>query len=83
MRDENRDVRMAAIGALESERAGLAVPALIERLQDDDGKVVRYAVVTLGRIKAASAVPALIECLEEDNDIADAAANALDDIGTK
>ena len=36
-----------------------AVPALIERLQDEDEKVVRSAVISLGSIGDPRAVPAL------------------------
>ncbi len=55
---------------------------MIERLEDEDEKVVRSAVIALGRIGDPGAVPALIECLKDD-EIADAAANALEDIGVK
>jgi HEAT repeat protein len=83
VRDPNRTLRGTAICALRGEYARPAVPALVEALQDDDGDIVRWAVITLGGIGDPAAVNALIERLEDDDDIAKAAANALDDIGTR
>jgi HEAT repeat protein len=82
-RDQDRDVRKAAISTLEGVDAKPAVAALIERLQDEDENLVRYAAISLGRNGNADAVPALIECLNRDDEIAEAAANSLERIGTR
>jgi HEAT repeat protein len=81
-RDQNIRVRREAVEALGRIKAKSAVPALIERLQDNDRIVVRCAVSALADIRAKDSVAALIECLK-DVEIADLAAYALREIGTR
>jgi HEAT repeat protein len=57
-----------------------AVPALIVALRDDDPKIRQAACTALGQIGDPSPVPALIACLDQQ-DISEAAANALVQIG--
>ena len=81
-RHPDNNVRYQAVAALESVASRTAVPDLIERLQDDDDPVVLCAICALKKIGDPVSVPALIECLK-DVEIAELAASALQEIGTK
>ena len=62
----------------------VGVPALVERLNDDDEHIRELAARGLGEIRDPRAVPALIECLNDDGEeIAEKAADALESIATK
>jgi HEAT repeat protein len=66
-RDEDRNVRLAAVEALGDKNARPAVPALLERLhEEDDSEMMQSAVYSLGEIGDPSAVPALIELLKDE-----------------
>jgi HEAT repeat protein len=81
-RDKNVEVRRSAVSALEYWPADSAVEVLLERLQDDDPKIARWAVIGLGRKGNEIAVPALMECLN-DFELAEVASYSLEEIGTK
>ena len=60
-----------------------AVPALLDRLADEDPDIRRWAVNVLGQIgpEASLAIEALVEALNDDNeDVREAARIALDRI---
>jgi HEAT repeat protein len=66
-RDEDRNVRLAAVRALGDKNAGPAVPALLERLhEEDDSEMMRSTVNSLGEVGDPCAVPALIELLKDE-----------------
>lgn len=75
-RDPDARVRSGAVSGLHS-FGSKALPALIERLHDDDRQIVFQAVVSLGQIGDSGCIPALIECLEGDDDAAERAASTL------
>ncbi len=83
-KDDDFEVRWAALSAFSAAAKRAAVPTLIAILKDDGEhpNIVRSAVIDLGEIGDPAAVPALIECLQ-DEELADAAANSLYDIGTR
>ena len=79
------DLRLRASQAvcMLAEKAQLAVPALIEALQDEEGYVRQWVTMALGSIgpSAEAAIPALTEALlDEDEDVRDEASQALDRI---
>jgi HEAT repeat protein len=82
-RDESPIVRKCAIRALKKEwQTPEIVQLVIERLQDEDEGVCIQAAYKLGDLGDASAVHHLIPCLEDDG-VAEAAAGALEAIGTR
>jgi HEAT repeat protein len=80
--DEHANVRLSAIFPLWHQRTAQAVPALIERLHDEDEEVAWRATQALGEIGDPRAVAPLIECLKEDES-AKNASEALEALGTK
>ncbi|GEM_PF-331069 len=72
-----RSWAVRALGRLGDRRA---VPVLLERLADPEPRIRRMAAEALGTIKAPEAVPALVRALE-DPDVAEAAAEALVQLG--
>ena len=78
-RHMDAEVRKSAVAYL---RAKQAVPALIERLKDEDEITRRLAVENLGAIGDPAAIPPLIDCLA-DEDIAGNVARVLENFGTK
>jgi HEAT repeat protein len=81
-RHEDGEVRKSAVCALDDNRANEALPALLDRLDDDFEDIPRFAVQGLGIIGDPRAVPRLIDCLEDD-ELAQYAADALEAIGTQ
>jgi HEAT repeat protein len=84
LRDADRDVRLAAVGALGKvgPAAAEGAPALVGALGDADKEVRRAAAATLGQIRPAAAVPALVGALRDaDRDVRRAAVATLGEIG--
>ena len=81
--DEDDEVRIRAIRALEHIRQEDAVPGLIRALKDENTDVRRAATTTIGWFdgRAREAVPALVEALKDENrDVRVNAIGALDSI---
>ena len=82
LKDENKDVRKNAAGALREIGDARAVEPLTEALKDESGEVRRRAAWALGEIGDTVAVEPLIEALrDEDEKVRSGAAGALEMIG--
>ncbi|ACK64836.1 HEAT domain containing protein [Rippkaea orientalis PCC 8801] len=84
--DENSETRENAFKKLRELGDSVAVPALIEALQDKDWQVQAVAAYTLGRFgsEAKSAIPALSKAIKAENaDVRFVAAKALGEIGSE
>ncbi len=89
LQDSETLVRLAAIYALGRLRARAAVRQVMTALRDEDANIRLAAAVALGKIGDPLAISRLIEALEdtgspswEEQRVCDAAAGALEDIGT-
>ena len=84
--DENAETRERAFNNLRGLGADVAVPALIQALQDKDWQVQAVAAYTLGRFgsEAKSAIPALSKAIKAENaDVRFVVAKALGEIGSE
>ena len=84
--DNDLETRDTAFKSLKELGANVAVPALIQALQDKDWQVQATAAYTLGRLgsEARSAIPALSQAIKVNNaDIRFVAVQALGEIGSE
>ena len=81
--DQSTPVTMAAVHAL-AQIGAEAIPAVTERLLDDDDSSVRYAAtMVFSEMRHADAVPVLVDALRDTSeDVQSGAALALENIGT-
>jgi HEAT repeat protein len=86
LKSEDVDLRAVAVYALGDLGDRTAVPALLQSLKDEEERVRRLSAHSLRELKDPVAVPDLIAVLHDENefdDVIDAAAWALNAIGTR